>query len=308
MAGGEQPLDWATADSALASIAAGGIPRSALGPGFAARHVQPAARRAARRSEDQTYHATADIWSEQAEVEILNSPLSEAGVLGFEYGYSLVFPDGLVIWEAQFGDFANTAQVIIDQFIASSEDKWRHLSGLVMLLPHGFEGQGPEHSSARLERFLNLAAEDNMQIVVPTTPAQHFHCSGGRSSGPGGSPWSCSRPRACCGTRERSRRWRISRKRTFQRVLPDTTVKGDAYDRVLLCSGKIYYELLEARRRQQREDIAIVRSEQLYPFADASLAAAMESYPDGTPVYWVQEEPENMGAWYFLRVRNGEVC
>ncbi len=176
MAQGDKPLDWATAELlALASVAAEGYRVRFSGQDsqrgtFSQRHAV-----LHDVADGQTYTPLQHICPEQAEVEILNSPLSEAGVLGFEYGYSLVFPDGLVIWEAQFGDFANAAQVIIDQFIASAEDKWRHLSGLVMLLPHGFEGQGPEHSSARLERFLNLAAEDNIQIVIPSTPAQHFH-------------------------------------------------------------------------------------------------------------------------------------
>jgi 2-oxoglutarate dehydrogenase E1 component len=238
-------------------------------------------------------------------VEVINSPLSEAGVLGFEYGYSVVFPDGLVLWEAQFGDFVNAAQVIVDQFIASAEDKWRHLSGLVMLLPHGFEGQGPEHSSARLERFLQLAAEDNMQIVMPSTPAQYFHVL----------------------RRQVVRRWRkplvvftpksllrhpavVSplddfAQGRFQRVLPDAKLSGGAAARILICSGKIYYELLDARDKRPPADIALVRLEQFYPFPEAELAAVLKGYPEGTPVVWVQEEPENMGAWPHLRYRYG---
>ena len=213
-------------------------------------------------------------------------------------------PDGLVIWEAQFGDFANAAQVIIDQFIASAEDKWRHLSGLVLLLPHGFEGQGPEHSSARLERFLNLAAEDNIQIAVPSTPAQHFHVLRRQVVRPWRKPLVVLTPKSllrhpqCTSSLEECTSGR------FQRVLPDQRSNPDV-QRILLCSGKLYYELEEARERLEQDDIAVIRVEQLYPFPDSQLAAALQPYADGTPTYWVQEEPENMGAWYYVRVRFG---
>ena len=157
-------------------------------------------------------------------VEIFNSPLSEAGVLGFEYGYSLGYPDALVLWEAQFGDFANAAQVIIDQFIVSAEEKWRHLSGIVLLLPHGFEGQGPEHSSARVERFLRLGNDENVQVVVPTTPAQFFHVLRRQAIGHWKKPLVCSRPRACCGIRPAFRRLEELTRGRFQRVIADPNV------------------------------------------------------------------------------------
>jgi 2-oxoglutarate dehydrogenase E1 component len=247
------------------------------------------------------------ISEDQAEVEIINSPLSEAGVLGFEYGYSLVFPDGLVIWEAQFGDFANAAQVMIDQFIASAEDKWRHLSGLVMLLPHGFEGQGPEHSSARLERFLMLASEDNMQIVVPSTPAQHFHVLRRQVVRPWRKPLIVFTPKSLLRNPRAVSPLEDLASGRFQRVLGDLEVAGGKaakdVERIVLCSGKIYYELLEARAQQERDDVAVLRIEQLYPFPESQLTTILKDYRQGTPVVWVQEEPENMGAWPFLRVK-----
>jgi 2-oxoglutarate dehydrogenase E1 component len=307
MARGEKPLDWATAELlALASLAAEAFRVRLSGQDsqrgtFSQRHAV-----LHDVVDEQTYVPLKHICPEQAEVEILNSPLSEAGVLGFEYGYSLVFPDGLVIWEAQFGDFANAAQVIIDQFIASAEDKWRHLSGLVMLLPHGFEGQGPEHSSARLERFLMLAAEDNMQIAVPSTPAQHFHVLRRQVVRPWRKPLVVFTPKSLLRHPRTVSSIDDFARGGFQRVLPDTRQLGDRVRRVLLCSGKIYYELDEAREQRGRDDVALVRIEQLYPFPEAQLAAIMKQYPEGTPVYWVQEEPENMGAWYFLRVRFGD--
>lgn len=306
MSRGERDLDWATGELlAMASVAAEGFHVRLSGQDcergtFSQRHA------VLHDAEDDHRHQTLNkISPEQAEVEILNSPLSEAGVLGFEYGYSLVFPDGLVMWEAQFGDFANTAQVIIDQFIASAEDKWQHLSGLVMLLPHGFEGQGPEHSSARLERFLALAAEDNMQIVLPTTPAQHFHALRRQVIRPWRKPLVVMTPKSLLRhPRVVSPLEDFTRGR-FQRVIDDQHPVAEDVRRILLCSGKIYYELLKAREEAGAKDIAIVRLEQLYPFPDEPLAATLKRYPESTPVLWVQEEPENMGAWYFLHARFG---
>jgi 2-oxoglutarate dehydrogenase E1 component len=254
-------------------------------------------------SNDQTYTPLQHIAPGQAAVEILNSPLSEAGVLGFEYGYSLVFPDGLVLWEAQFGDFINVAQVIIDQFIASAEDKWRHLSGLVMLLPHGFEGQGPEHSSARLERFLTLAAEDNMQIIMPSTPAQHFHALRRQVVRPWRKPLIVFTPKSLLRHPAAVSPLDEFTRGQYQRVLPDPHVPTGPVQRILLCSGKIFYELQEARSARQRMDVAIVRLEQFYPLPESQLAGLLRNYAEGTPVCWVQEEPENMGAWSFLRLR-----
>jgi 2-oxoglutarate dehydrogenase E1 component len=306
MAEGEKPLDWAAAELlALASLAAEGCRVRFSGQDsqrgtFSQRHAV-----LHDVVDDRAHEPLKHMSSDQAEVELINSPLSEAGVLGFEYGYSLAFPDGLVIWEAQFGDFANAGQVIIDQFIASAEDKWRHLSGLVMLLPHGFEGQGPEHSSARLERFLNLAAEDNIQVVVPSTPAQHFHVLRRQVVRPWRKPLIVLTPKSllrhpkCVSTLDHCAEGR------FQRVVSDRQARGRV-QRVLLCSGKVYYELDEARGRHQRDDIALIRIEQLYPFPDSQLAVSLKPYRDGTPAFWVQEQPENMGAWSFVRMRFGD--
>jgi 2-oxoglutarate dehydrogenase E1 component len=304
MGRGDKPLDWATAELlALASVAAAGhrvrfSGQDAQRGTFSQRHavLHDAVN-------DRVHELLKHISPDQAEVEILNSPLSEAGVLGFEYGYSLVFPDGLVIWEAQFGDFANAAQVIIDQFIASAEDKWRHLSGLVMLLPHGFEGQGPEHSSARLERFLMLAAEDNMQIVVPSTPAQHFHALRRQVVRPWRKPLVVLTPKSLLRNPSAVSPLPEFASGRFQRLLADETIPQEDVKRVVICSGKIFYELREARESATVQDVALVRLEQLYPFPEAELGAVLKQYPEGTPLVWVQEEPENMGAWVFLRAR-----
>jgi 2-oxoglutarate dehydrogenase E1 component len=239
----------------------------------------------------------------QASVEIVNSPLAEVAVLGFEWGYSLKMPDALVLWEAQFGDFCNVAQVIIDQFLSSAEDKWKLLSGLVLLLPHGFEGAGPEHSSARLERFLALAAEDNLQIVNLTTPAQYFHCLRRQALRPYRKPLVVMTPKSLLRD-ERSTLDELALGK-FQRVIGDDEVDAQSVKRVLMCSGKIYYDLLQHRQKEKRTDVAILRVEQLYPLSFPELSAALESFPTGTPAFWVQEEPKNMGAWYFINAQLG---
>ncbi|HXJ41814.1 MAG TPA: hypothetical protein VNH18_21230, partial [Bryobacteraceae bacterium] len=224
-------------------------------------------------------------------------------VLGFEYGYSLDCPDGLVLWEAQFGDFANAAQVIIDQFIASAETKWQRLSGLVLLLPHGFEGMGPEHSSARLERFLQLAAEDNLQIVNPSTPAQYFHVLRRQVLQRWRKPLVVMTPKSLLRHAKSVSPLEDLSRGSFKLVLADQ--ECHTARRVLLCSGKIYFELNEERARLKRDEVAIIRLEQLYPFPRAALESALESYADGTSLTWVQEEPENMGAWRYLQARLG---
>jgi 2-oxoglutarate dehydrogenase E1 component len=251
------------------------------------------------------YVPLANLAENQGHVDIYDSPLSEAGVLGFEYGYSLDRPDGLVIWEAQFGDFTNGAQVIIDQFISSAEDKWLRLSGLVMLLPHAYEGQGPEHSSARLERFMQLAAEDNMQICNLTTPAQLFHCLRRQVLRPWRKPLIVMTPKSLLRHKEAVSPLSEFSNGKFHRVIADDLDPAKV-KRVLLCSGKVYYDLLDARRKLNREDVAIVRLEQLYPL-NQELVNALEPYKDGTPLVWVQEEPSNMGAWYFVNARLRDV-
>src|SRR6185295_4414682 len=208
----------------------------------------------------------------QAPLAIYNSPLSEPGVLGFEYGYSLDCPDGLVVWEAQFGDFCNVAQVIIDQFLVSAEEKWRRLSGLALLLPHGFEGQGPEHSSARLERFLSQSADDNIQVVNLTTPAQLFHCLRRQVLRPWRKPLIVMSPKSLLRHPRAISTLEDCASGSFRRILPDTRANNARTERVLLCSGKIYYELEEQREKDGRDEIAILRLEQLYPLSEAELS------------------------------------
>ena len=240
--------------------------------------------------------------------EVFDSPLSEVGVLGFEYGYSLDRPEGLVLWEAQFGDFANGAQVIIDQFIVSSEDKWRRLTGLVMLLPHGFEGQGPEHSSARLERFLGLCAQDNMRVCNLTTPAQLFHCLRRQVVWKLRKPLVIMTPKSLLRHPDVTSSLEDLSQGGFQAVMrDDVPADPKAVRRILLCSGKIYYDLASTRAALGADHVALLRVEQLYPLRLEALADALAAYPDGTPVVWVQEEPWNMGAWPFLRLTVGEL-
>lgn len=251
-----------------------------------------------------SYVGLNDLGKDQGKLEIYNSILSEYAVLGYEYGYSLATPNGLTIWEAQFGDFANTAQVIFDQFISSSEMKWKRMSGLVVLLPHGYEGQGPEHSSARPERFLQLAADDNMVIVNCTTPANFFHAIRRQLTWPFRkpmihfSPKSLLRHPKCVSTVDELT------KGNFQELIDDPTVDAKKVTRVLMCWGKIYYELLDKREELGRDDVAIVRLEQLYPLPKKQVEAIEKKYAKAD-FFWVQEEPKNMGAWtYLLRHRN----
>jgi 2-oxoglutarate dehydrogenase E1 component len=258
-----------------------------------------------------TFMPLCHLAPDQAPIEIYNSPLSEAAVLGFEYGYSLDWPDALVIWEAQFGDFANAAQVIIDQFLVSAEDKWKRLSGLVLLLPHGYEGQGPEHSSARLERFLTLCAEENIQVVQPTTPAQCFHLLRRQALRAWRKPLVVFTPKSLLRHPQAVSPLGDFADGCFQRVIPDgRSVEARAQkrtSRVLLCTGKVYYDLDKRRHELGRDDVEIVRVEQLYPLPDRYLNAAIEHLEDGTPAVWVQEEPENMGAWRTIKARFGSM-
>ena len=254
------------------------------------------------------YTRLGHLSDDQAHLEIYDSPLSEVGVLGFEWGYSLDSPDALVCWEAQFGDFVNVAQVIVDQFISSSEDKWHRLSGLVMLLPHGMEGQGPEHSSARLERFLLLCAEDNMQVVNLTTPAQLFHCLRRQVLRPWRKPLIVMSPKSLLRHRRAVSTLDELSDGVFQRIIPDDpAIDPGQVRRLVLCTGKIYYDLLERRERDGVDDIGIMRIEQLYPLRASELQARLAPYPKGVDLVWVQEEPWNMGAWYFVRARLPEI-
>jgi 2-oxoglutarate dehydrogenase E1 component len=235
-------------------------------------------------------------------VRIYDSALSEAGVLGFEFGYSLDYPDGLIMWEAQFGDFVNGAQVIIDQFLASSEDKWKRTSGLVLLLPHGYEGQGPEHSSARPERFLELCAEDNMQVVYPTTPAQYFHVLRRQVVRKWRKPLIVLTPKSLLRHPEATSSLDELTRGRFQRVIPDATAPATT-TRALLCSGKVYYDLVEERKKRNDQTTAILRIEQLYPWRDDDVQKALAAYPKLAELVWVQEEPSNGGAFSFIEPR-----
>ena len=304
MAAGEQPLDWGAAEAAaLASLVVEGTPVRFSGQDsgrgtFSHRHALLYDFKTS-----EIYVPLQHLAEGQAPVHVWDSPLSEVGVVGFEYGYSLDTPDGLTLWEAQFGDFSNCAQVIIDQFITSGEDKWRRLSSLVMLLPHGFEGQGPEHSSARLERYLNLAAEDNIQVVNLTTPAQYFHCLRRQVVRAWRKPLIVMSPKSLLRHPRAVSSLDDLAAGSFQRVIADTEIDPEGVRRVLIASGKVYYDLEAARREGERNDVAIVRLEQYYPLSRDLLEAALSPYADGTPVFWVQEEPRNMGAWSFLLLR-----
>jgi 2-oxoglutarate dehydrogenase E1 component len=309
MAIGAEPLDWASAEAlAFASLAIDGYHIRLAGQDsirgtFSQRHSM-----FYDQVDGHPYSIFSKLPATAASIEVINSPLCEAAALGFEYGYSMCSPRSLVLWEAQFGDFANAGQVIIDQFIVGAEGKWNRLTGLVLLLPHGFEGQGPEHSSARLERFLGLIAQHNLQIVQPTTPAQYFHVLRRQALRKWQKPLIVLTPKSLL----RHPQVRSAREEFvsggFQRVLPDAqAVDPQQIRRILLCSGKVYFDLLEERQQQNRDDVAILRIEQFYPLNRSYLQAALDRYPTGTPVVWVQEEPKNAGAWRYWRYQYGDL-
>jgi 2-oxoglutarate dehydrogenase E1 component len=304
MADGRKALDWAAGEAlAFATLLAEGTHVRLSGQDaqrgtFTHRHAVLHDARDGR-----AHVPLRHVAERQARFSVWNSPLSETGVLGFDWGYSLDTPEALVIWEAQFGDFANVAQAIVDQFISSAEQKWGRLSGLVLLLPHGFEGQGPEHSSARLERFLAMAARDNIQVVSPTTPAQVFHCLRRQVRRSWRKPLVVMAPKSLLRHPAAASPLLDFTAGGFERLLGDTSgTPRDAVRSVLLCSGKVYYDL--ARERDARGDagVHILRIEQLYPFPEHDLRAALAAYPGSSRLQWVQEEPRNMGAWPFLRL------
>ncbi|MDP1724948.1 MAG: 2-oxoglutarate dehydrogenase E1 component [Alphaproteobacteria bacterium] len=250
-----------------------------------------------------------NINEKQSRFEVYDSPLSEFAVLGFEYGYSITQPDHLVLWEGQFGDFANGAQVIIDQFISSAESKWLRMSGLVMLLPHGYEGQGPEHSSARLERYLQLCAENNMQVVNCTTPASYFHVLRRQLKRNYRKPLIVMTPKSLLRLDlAQSTLADLAEKTSFKPVIGETDDIDipSKVNRIVLCSGKVYYDLIQQRRASGLKNVAILRLEQLYPFPEDQLKEAFKLYPNAEMI-WCQEEPKNMGAWFFVDRRLEEV-
>jgi 2-oxoglutarate dehydrogenase E1 component len=248
---------------------------------------------------NESYCFLCNIKEGQEKFRIFNSPLSEYGILGFEYGYSMATPNALVIWEAQFGDFANGAQVIIDQFIASAESKWQRMNGIVMLLPHGYEGQGPEHSSARPERFLQLAAENNIIIANVTTPANFFHLLRRQVT------WNFRKPCIVMSPKSLLRHPDVISpisdftKGHFHEVIDDDFATKSKVRRIVMCSGKVFYDLQKEQKIRSIKDIAIIRLEQLYPFPEKQLAQILTKYPKAEKI-WLQEEPENMGARGFI--------
>jgi len=307
-------IDWSTAEAlAFGSLLEEGYPVRFVGQDsgrgtFSQRHS------VLRNQEDNSrYVPLNNISKDQKRYEIVDSFLSELAVLGFEYGYSLVEPNTLTIWEAQFGDFANGAQVVIDQFIASGERKWSRASGLVMLLPHGYEGQGPEHSSARLERFLQLCSNDNMQVMNCSTPANYFHALRRQMHRDFRKPLIMMTPKSllrnkyCVSNLEN-----FNKDNTFHRILWDHAVdpkikgfikmkKSSEIKKVILCSGKIYFDLLDAREKLKKDDVIFYRIEQLYPFPAKTLVKELKVYAKKAKFYWCQEEPKNMGAWFSVR-------
>jgi 2-oxoglutarate dehydrogenase E1 component len=299
MARGKRPLDWAMGEAlALGSLAWEGTRIRLAGQDtrrgtFSHRHAV-----LHDRERGTPYAPLSHLRSGQGPVEIRDTLLSEAGALGFEYGYSLELPEALTIWEAQFGDFVNAAQVIVDQFLSSGEAKWNRLSGLVLLLPHGMEGQGPEHSSARLERFLELSVDDNWRVVNLTTPAQYFHALRRQIASPWRKPLVVMSPKSLLRHPQAVSPLEELVEGRFRPVIADPADPQET-TRVVLCSGKLYYELAAARAAQGARHVALVRLEQLYPLALDEVLAALSVRP-GAEIVWAQEEPSNMGAWDYV--------
>jgi len=302
MGRGERPVDYGMAEAlAFGSLVKSGIPVRLSGQDsrrgtFNQRHSV-----LLDVENEREYIPLQNIATGQARCEIYNSTLSEAGVLGFEYGYSRDYPEALVLWEAQFGDFANVAQAVIDKFVSAGEDKWNLLSGVVLLLPHGYEGQGPEHSSARIERFLQLAARDNFQICQPSNAAQYFHLLRRQALSHWRKPLVVFTPKSMLRHPDASSPIEDFTHQRFLSVLPDTEVR-DA-KRIVLCTGKIGHELREERKKRKDDSTAIVFVDQLYPFPEAELAAEIERQSSARDVMWVQEEPANMGALFYMLPR-----
>ena len=300
MIDGEKPLDWGMAENlAYASIVDGGLDIRMTGQDsgrgtFFHRHAVLHSQ-----SDGETYMPLAHLHEKQGTMEIYDSVLSEAAVLAFEFGYATAEPGTLTIWEAQFGDFANGAQVVIDQFLSSGEAKWGRLCGLTMLLPHGYEGQGPEHSSARLERFLQMCADHNWQVCVPSTPAQVFNMLRRQAIRPMRKPLIVMSPKSLLRHPLAVSSLEELSTGVFQNVIDEIDEMDAAkVKRVVMCSGKVYYDLLDQRRKSEQDDVAIIRIEQLYPFPHAEIEPIVEKFKHVTDWVWCQEEPQNQGAWY----------
>ncbi|RLA46147.1 MAG: 2-oxoglutarate dehydrogenase E1 component [Gammaproteobacteria bacterium] len=300
MAAGAMPMNWGFAENlAYASLLVEGYPIRLTGQDvgrgtFSHRHAV-----LHNQKDGRTYVPLQHIGEDQASFVIYDSLLSEEAVLAFEYGYSTTMPQGMVIWEAQFGDFANGAQVVIDQFITSGEYKWERLSGLTMLLPHGYEGQGPEHSSARVERFMQLCAEHNIQVCAPTTPAQVYHMLRRQAIRPLRKPLIVMSPKSLLRHKEAVSTLEELAHGHFHNILDETDdLDKSAVQRIVFCSGKVFYDLRAARRERGLDNIAILRLEQLYPFPETEMLDTLASYPNIIDTVWCQEEPMNQGSWY----------
>jgi 2-oxoglutarate dehydrogenase E1 component len=307
MGRGDIPVDWGMGEHmAFASLVASGFAVRLSGEDcgrgtFTHRHavIHDQSR---EKWDVGTYVPLHNVAENQAPFVVIDSILSEEAVLGFEYGYASNDPNTLVIWEAQFGDFANGAQVVIDQFIASGEVKWGRVNGLTMMLPHGYEGQGPEHSSARVERFMQLAADTNMQLVQPTTASQIFHVLRRQMVRNLRKPLVIFTPKSLLRHKDAASPLAEFTKGSFQTIIPDPkSPKGDKVKRVVVCSGKVYYDLSKKREEKAATDVAILRLEQLYPFPHKAFAAELKKYPNATEVVWTQDEPQNQGAWFFVQ-------
>lgn len=301
---GELPLDWGFAETlAYASLLVEGYPVRISGEDaqrgtFGHRHAV-----VHNYETGEVIKPLNHLSDNQAPMWVYNSILSEYAIMGFEVGYAAASPESLVIWEAQFGDFANGAQIIIDQFLSSGEQKWNQKSGLVLYLPHGYEGQGPEHSSARLERFLQLCAQHNIQVCVPTTPAQVFHMLRRQVMRKMRKPLVVMTPKSMLRSPMAVSDFTDLAKGEFQPVIAEqnNTIKADKVNRVVLCSGKIYYDIITKREQENIDNIAVIRIEQLYPFPDKELENALATYKNAKQIVWTQEEPRNQGAWYSMR-------
>jgi 2-oxoglutarate dehydrogenase E1 component len=297
-------IDWGQAESlAFASLVVDGIPVRLTGQDsqrgtFAQRHLV-----LHDVHTGETYTPMQHLEDAMASFEVYNSPLSEYACVGFEYGYSAAAPEALVLWEAQYGDFANGAQIVIDQFISSALSKWRETSRLTLLLPHGYEGNGPEHSSARLERFLQLAAQENLRIVNCTTAGQYFHLLRRQALDATARPLVVVTPKGLLRLKDATSTLADLAEGGFQPVLDDQQANKNAVRRLVLCSGKIYYDVVGHEARAQAESVAVARIEQLYPFPTNQARELVLAYPSLDEVVWVQEEPQNMGPWRSIRHR-----
>jgi 2-oxoglutarate dehydrogenase E1 component len=305
---GKQALDWGMGEHlAFASLVSSGygvrITGQVCGRGtFTHRHAVLHDQNR-EKWDSGSYVPLENVTDNQAPFLVIDSVLSEEAVLGFEYGYSTAEPNTLVIWEAQFGDFVNGAQVVIDQFISSGEVKWGRIAGITLMLPHGYEGQGPEHSSARPERFLQLCADNNMQVCQPTTPAQIFHLLRRQMIRLFRKPLIILTPKSLLRHKEAVSSLSELAKGTFETVIGETdnSVDVNKVKRVVACSGKVYYDLIAARRERKSDDAAIIRVEQLYPFPHKAFASELKKYPNASEVVWCQDEPQNQGYWFQIQ-------